>query len=214
MEFASSQIQPPPSFYLETFVSTFSLCLMIRPIRVSALFFVASLTMQVAPAAIIFTSTLNGSNEVPPTGSAATGSITVILNGNLLSVNETFTGLTNPATAAHIHCCAPVGTNVIVAVPFTGFPAATSGSYMNTFDLTMLSTYNSAFVTANGGTASSAEAAFITGLESSQAYANIHDSTFPGGEIRGQLTPEPATWAIMALGLSFLGVRMRRSRAN
>jgi len=41
----------------------------------------------------------------------------------------------------------------------------------------------------------SAEAAFITALETDLTYVNIHDATFPAGEIRGQLllVPEPAS---------------------
>ena len=99
---------------------------------------------------------------------------------------EMFSGLIGGfATGAHIHCCAPIGTNAGVAVPFTGFPNVAAGSYMNTFDLTLTSTYNSTFLTASGGTAAAAETALINGLNSFQAYANIHDATFPGGEIRG-----------------------------
>jgi hypothetical protein len=143
-------------------------------------------------AATIYTATLLGANEVPPTGSIATGSSVVTLNGNTLTVNETFSGLTAPASAAHIHCCGPIGVNEPVALPFTGFPSATSGTYMNSFDLTLASSYNAAFLTANGGTAASAEAALIAGLNSFQTYANIHNATFPGGEIRGQLAQVPA----------------------
>jgi len=72
-------------------------------------------------AATIFATTLTGANEVPPTGSPATGSSIVTLNGNILSVNETFSGLIGgSAAAAHIHCCVPAGVNAAVAVPFTG----------------------------------------------------------------------------------------------
>jgi hypothetical protein len=156
-------------------------------------------------AATIFTTTLIGANEVPPNASPATGSATVTLNGNTLAVSEVFSGLIGgPAAAAHIHCCGPVGVNEPVAVPFPGFPAATSGTYNQSFDLTLLATYNGAFVTGNGGTAASAEAAFIAGLNAGQTYANIHNAQFPGGEIRGQLAaavPEPAT-GLMLLGLT------------
>jgi CHRD domain len=53
----------------------------------------------------IYTATLLGSNEVPPTGSPATGFATFTLSGDLLSIDETFSGLVTPASAAHIHCC-------------------------------------------------------------------------------------------------------------
>jgi hypothetical protein len=39
-------------------------------------------------AATIYTATLLGANEVPPTGSTATGSILVTLNGNTLTVRD------------------------------------------------------------------------------------------------------------------------------
>ena len=169
-----------------------------------------ALAPSTLPAATIFTAILLGSNEVPPNASPATGQATVTLNGNLLTVMESFSGLIGgSAAAAHIHCCSPVGVTAIVAIPFTGFPSATSGSYTNTFDLSLLSSYNGSFVTANGGTAASAEAAFIAGLSAFQAYANIHDATYPGGEIRGQLVPEPATAGMLLAGLAFIAMARR-----
>ena len=175
-------------------------------------------TPSTAPAATIYDTPLTGANEVPPNASTATGFATVTLNGNTLAVFVSFTGLTNIAAAAHIHCCVPAGVNGIVAVPFVGFPAATSGTYSNSFDLTLDATYNSAFETASGGTAASAEAALIAGLNAGQAYANIHDSpNFPGGEIRGQLSqhlsqrvPGPPTATLLLLGVTTLIAVVRR----
>jgi len=46
---------------------------------------------------ITYTATLLGSDEVPPTGSSGTGFATFTLNGDLLSINESFSGLTAPA---------------------------------------------------------------------------------------------------------------------
>jgi hypothetical protein len=166
-------------------------------------------------AATIFSTTLSGANEVPPTGSAGTGTALVTLAADTLSVSITFSGLGSPDGAAHIHCCGPVGVNEPIAVPFTGFPTGvTSGSFNGSFDLTSLGSYSAAFLLANGNTAASAEAALIAGLNAGQAYANIHTTNFGGGEIRGQLAavPEPAT-AFLAGGVLAALALLRRKRA-
>ncbi|HKR12391.1 MAG TPA: CHRD domain-containing protein [Pyrinomonadaceae bacterium] len=159
---------------------------------------------------VAFTATLTGSQEVPPNASPGVGSALVTLDTatNLLTINVSFAGLLSPTIAAHIHCCTPPGANAMVAtqVPtFPGFPlGVTTGTYLQTFDLTLASTYNPAFITAHGGTVAGAQAAFIAGLLSGQTYLNIHTMQFPGGEIRGQLigeVPEPATLLLMGTGL-------------
>jgi hypothetical protein len=189
-------------------------------IKVLALLVAFSALPAVAKAVpVTLGATLSGANEVPPTPSLGTGFTTVTIDTatHLLTVNITFSGLTGLTTASHIHCCGPVGTNQMVATQtptFVGFPLnVTAGTYSNTFNLTLASSYNPAFITAHGGTVAQAEADFTAGLLTGQTYLNIHTNIFPGGEIRGQLTtPEPVTVVLLGTGLAGVAGVVRRRR--
>ncbi len=174
-------------------------------------------------APILYTADLTGPNESPPNASPGTGfaEVWIDLAANTLQVNVTFAGLLGTTTASHIHAPTALpftGTaGVATQVPtFINFPlGVTSGSYDHTFDLTQASSYNPAFVTANGGTPAGAEAALVTALAAGEAYLNIHTSVAPGGEIRGFLAPAPvpATLLLFGSGLAGLaGVRFRKNR--
>lgn len=161
---------------------------------------------------LIYYGKLMGSNEVPANNSPATGTAVVTMDLDLgtMRVQCNFDGLTGNTTAAHIHFGAGPGTNggVATQVPsFTGFPLGVkNGSYDKTFDMSLASSYNPAFITGNGGTVGGAYNAFLNRLAQGHGYLNIHTSTFAGGEIRANLTavPEPGTWGAMAVGAAVL----------
>jgi hypothetical protein len=181
----------------------------------------ASATVMIA-SSNTYTTTLSGAIEVPPNASPGTGTATVgfDIDTHTLVIDVTFSGLIGMTTAAHIHCCTAVpgeGTaGVATQVPnFVDFPlGVTSGTYSHVFDTSLASTWNQAFINANGGTTAGAEAALLAGLDSGTAYFNLHSMAAPGGEIRGflQPVPEPATVAMLALGAPLMLVVARRRK--
>jgi hypothetical protein len=185
-----------------------------------ALVLAGALALPVVAQAQSWSGIMNGASEVLPVNTTAMGFTSISILNHMMTVNMTWTGLLggNPG-AAHIHCCIAPGGSVGVAVGFPGFPSAMSGSYTNTFDLATTSTYTSGFISGfGGGTAAGSEAALIAGLTAGQAYSNIHNGAFPGGEIRGLLAPtvvpEPSTVALTGVGLFGLFAAARRRRRS
>ncbi|MEP6791136.1 MAG: CHRD domain-containing protein, partial [Ramlibacter sp.] len=112
----------------------------------------------------IYEATLSGSQEVPPTGSTASGQAEVMYNQNTgkITWKVTYTGLSAAATAGHIHGPAAMGANAGVKVPF---PGNVTAQPIQGEAMLPISDY----------------ADMAAGLY----YVNIHSSKFPGGEIRG-----------------------------
>jgi len=115
---------------------------------------------------ITFHAKMDVASEVPPKTSSGTGTATVTLDtaAKTITYNVTYSGLTGPATMAHIHGPAAPGANAGVVVPFK---APVTSPITGTATLTD---------------------AQIADLEAGKYYTNVHTAANPGGEIRGQLT--------------------------
>jgi uncharacterized protein (TIGR03118 family) len=122
---------------------------------------------QTSKTVLPFTVLLNGASELPPVVTPATAIGTLSLEGSNLTYNINFSGLSAPATGAHIHAPASPTNSANVAVPFFA-PEATSG-------------------TISGTTALSPE--LVASIVNGMAYVNIHTTNHGGGEIRGQVVP-------------------------
>jgi hypothetical protein len=120
-----------------------------------------------------FEAYLSGSNEVPAITTTASGSITATLDGNELTVEGSFSGLTGDYTASHIHTgMAGAAGGVLFTLDPTVDGDSRGGTYLaadNTFTLT----------------SGQVDTLMMQGL-----YVNIHSGTYAGGELRGQLAPE------------------------
>ena len=114
-----------------------------------------------------FHARLSTADEVPPKATPGAGTATATLDpaSGKLDYEVTFSGLTGPATMAHIHGPAAPGANAGVVVPLGAGPVASP-------------TKGSATLTP----------AQVADLEAGKYYVNVHTAANPGGEVRGQLT--------------------------
>jgi hypothetical protein len=119
--------------------------------------------------------TINAAQEVPAGTSPATGTAIMLydVRANTFDLIVSITGMTNTATASHIHEAAAganggVVTNLGAEAVYTRSGANLSATFRN--------------VTHGGDKLK---------LLQGGAYYNIHSAQFPGGEIRGQLIARP-----------------------
>jgi hypothetical protein len=129
---------------------------------------VLALTSIAADGGRKFTTTMTGAAEV--LGGDPDGSGTAMLELNPGTGQVCFelsvTGITLPATGAHIHA-APVGVNGLIVVPLTPPDASGSSSGCVSADRDLIK-------------------AIIQNPE--QYYVNVHNTDYPAGALRGQLS--------------------------
>ena len=124
-----------------------------------------------------FTAGLEGAQEVPPNGSTGKGTAVLSLTPSGLRFELTVDGLTGPITGAHIHR-APTGSNGPVVRDIQPEFVGTTGTGLWRMD-----------------DASALTADLVAALIAGDLYINVHTAAFPGGEIRGQITPRPGLLA-------------------
>ena len=150
-------------------------------------------------------------------GATGTGTVSYDNVSQSLTLSANFSGLIGNVTQSHIHVSptpfSGSGGIAVTSPSLPGFPTgATSGTYGNTLNLTLTSSFNATYLANNGGTAAGAESAFAAHMAAGRAYWNIHTSFGPGGEIRAFLTavPEPSSLALLGLGAAAIAVRSRK----
>jgi hypothetical protein len=168
----------------------------------STFVFLTAVSVPAEAALISLTANINGAQENPPSGSAATGTGIFTLNDvtRTLDLSVTVVGL-NPAlvTGFHIHRAA-IGVNgpiiIDLAALFGLGSLVPSGTGF---------TFNAVGVTV--------PVADVANVANTLTYINFHTAANPGGAIRGQLVaaPEPASWMLMAAGVGFLFLRVRKA---
>ncbi len=123
---------------------------------------------------------LDGGQEVPPVVTNGRGTATVCVDqSGVVHYTVSFSGLNGLLTNAHFHGPAGPGVPAGALAPLDFTPAANQQS--GTFS----------------GSITSPTAALLSALASGQVYINLHSTTSPGGEIRGQvpaIQPGPAIW--------------------
>ncbi len=135
-------------------------------------------TVNVLPSGIL--ALLNGANERPnPVTTSANGAALFTRNGTSVTYTVTYQGLASTPTGAHIHGPAGLTATAGVMVDLVK-QTQTSNSGVLT------GTFTATDIRGISGQPPIALDSLMTLLRTGNAYVNVHSSTFPGGEIRGQ----------------------------
>ena len=140
--------------------------------------------------------TLTGYEETPAAVSTtASGEFTATItpDGNAILYRERYSGLQAPVTQSHIHVgqLSVNGSVVIFLCQTAANPDPTGLAPHCPQEGTVSGTITAANVIAGATTTQQLTAkdlaAVITAIQAGAAYANVHTTVSPGGEIRGQI---------------------------
>lgn len=172
--------------------------------RVLPIVLAAMCAASTVQADTIFTATLTGDQEVGPVVTDASGTATLVLNDtqDRLTISATVTGVdldglqtpddaTDDVVGMHIHA-APAGVNGGIVFGFISPNHDLNG------DLVIDPVAGTVFTAwdLNEGNATTL-ADQLTNLFNEGLYLNVHTNAHGGGEIRGQIVPEPASAALL-----------------
>ena len=139
--------------------------------------------------------TLTGYEEATPAGvsSAATGSFSATIDDDAqtISFELTYSGLTTPATVAHVHFGNRFTSGGVSAFfcGGGGKPACPPGTTSEAVVTGTIVPGDVIGPAAQGITAGEF-AELVQAMRAGVTYANVHDATFPAGEIRGQINDD------------------------
>jgi len=133
---------------------------------------------------VVATATLGGGDETPIllSGAAGTAEVAIDTAAKEFAVTLRIFNIPTTTTAGHIH----VGSKGIAGPVVIDFPAIAGrlGDFVTTFRV------GEAAFRANAAIGINSIDDVIQAVANGNAYVNIHTTTFPGGEIRGQLVPK------------------------
>ena len=137
---------------------------------------------------------LTGYDESPSVSTTARGEFTATIeDAKVIEYRETYSGLQAPVTQSHIHVgqTAVNGSVVIFLCQTQTNPDPTGLAPPCPQQGTVSGTITSANVIAGSTTTQQLAAgdltAVLTAIQAGAAYANVHTTVSPGGEIRGQI---------------------------
>jgi hypothetical protein len=124
---------------------------------------------------------LAGGNEVPARATAASGAMGFVVRGNRVDYSIEVHGL-GAITGAHIHS-GVAGVNGPIRIAL--FPGPGSNATSNPLTGVDGQLYEGSFEASDVTGVSYTE--LVSQMRAGTAYGNVHTTTYPGGEIRGQV---------------------------